>query len=225
MAEFNKKIGFQYDLKQFEKNVNRFIDETLEQTEDIVKDMAPIFSTTAAKYTPPNIGKATIDKKYYTRPIFNLIDLAKGKYENQRCTAQDYKQLRAGMKFKVLNTKKGVKKGVAFAYCKKISQAKKLAKIKNRGLSRVMWGKDMQSIDRPVPASIQRLQHKSPEMTNKQLNIISQQKNKDEVSVEITNKVSQIQAYAKLAQRQGEKKVMKQINSRLKQIADKKVQV
>ena len=57
-------------------------------------------------------------------------------------TKEDAEQLRKyKMKFKVLNTKKGTPKGTAFAYTKTIGQAKKAAKIANRGLSRVMWRK------------------------------------------------------------------------------------
>lgn len=57
-------------------------------------------------------------------------------------TKEDAEQLRKHkMKFKVLNTKKGVAKGTAFAYTKTVSQAKKASKIANRGLSRVMWRK------------------------------------------------------------------------------------
>lgn len=103
------------------------------------------FSETAAKYTPPNMGKANIDDKYYYRPIYKLRDLAKGlcRLPNGRrlhATKEDFEALRNGYEYKVVNTKYGVKKGTVFAYTKGINQAKRASRIERRGLAKYSWG-------------------------------------------------------------------------------------
>ena len=103
------------------------------------------FAQVAAKYTPPNMGKAYIDQKYYYRPIYKLEDLAKGLCKTQKgrrlyATKEDYAALRNGFKFKIMNTKMGVKRGTVYAYSKGINEAKRLARIQNRGLSKYSWG-------------------------------------------------------------------------------------
>ena len=103
------------------------------------------FAQVAAKYTPPNIGKAYIDQKYYSRPYYKIEDLAKGLIRTSRgkrlyATKEDFAALRNGFKFKIMNTKQGVKRGTVYAYAKGINEAKRLARIQNRGLSKYSWG-------------------------------------------------------------------------------------
>lgn len=114
-------------------------------TEYVMRMMMRKFVETAAKFSPPNIGKANIEQKYYYRPIYKIEDLAKGLIRTEKgrvlhATREDFAALRAGMKFKIVNTKHGTKKGTAFAYTKGINEAKRLARIENRGLTKYSWG-------------------------------------------------------------------------------------
>ncbi len=126
--QFSRGIKFNYDLNEFEKKVNEFMTETQGKTKDILVTVAPDFSNYAAKYTPPDIGKNSIEKKFYTRPILVLSKLLAGEYPDHEPTAEDEEQIKHHMKFKVLYTKTGMKKGTAFAYTKTIAQAKKSGK-------------------------------------------------------------------------------------------------
>ena len=224
-SEFYKGIKFTYDLSEFEKKVNEFMTETQGKTKDILVTVAPDFSNYAAKYTPPNIGKNSIEKKFYTRPILSLSKLLAGEYEGQVITAEDREQIKNKMKFKVLYTKSGIKKGTAFAYTKSISQAKKAAKIANRGISRVMWGKNLSTINAKVPSSLQRLIRKSPNISRNDFNKVSLKAENDETSVIVVNNIRNVERYAKMAERQGYKKVSSSIMRELKKIAEKKVEV
>lgn len=114
-------------------------------TEYFARMLIRKFVETAAIYSPPNIGKANIDNKYYFRPIYKLEDLAKGLIRTEKgrvlhATREDYAALRAGFKFKVVNTKHGTKKGTAVAYTKGINEAKRASRIQNRGLTKYSWG-------------------------------------------------------------------------------------
>ena len=114
-------------------------------TEHVARMMLRKFAEVAAKFSPPNIGKATIEEKYYYRPIYKLDDLAKGLVRTPLgrrlyATKEDYAALRAGMKFKIMNTKYRVKRGTVYAYAKGINEAKRLSRIQNRGLTKYSWG-------------------------------------------------------------------------------------
>lgn len=139
------RIDAQVMVDYFRQNLNFGF-----YTEYVARMMLRKFSEVAAKYSPPNIGKATIDQKYYYRPIYKLEDLAKGLCRTERgrrvyATREDYAALRAGMKFKVVNTKYGTKKGTAYAYTKGINQAKRASRIQNRGLTKYSWGSILQT--------------------------------------------------------------------------------
>ena len=140
-SESSRSIHFNYDMTEFKKNVEKFISEAKDKSKAIVLAAVPEFIKTASKFTPPNIGRNSIEKKYYTRPILDLIKLVRGQYDNFRATEEDRQQLKNKMKFKVVYTKAGIKKNTAFAYTKSMALAKKAAKIANRGISRVMWRK------------------------------------------------------------------------------------
>lgn len=195
------------------------------------------FAQTAAKYTPPNIGKANIDQKYYSRPIYNLIDLAKGLIVNGRgrrvhATKEDFAALRNGFKFKIINNKYRApreEKRHAFAYTKGINEAKRLARIERRGLSKYSWGANLNNTQEDVenqlakgipieqvdiyqvqkfPPIFNRLARKSPAITkytwgSYQKDIIVSENNVKKINITITNRLSQIQGYGQIAIRRG----------------------
>lgn len=122
-------------------------------TEYFARMMLRKFAETAARYSPPNIGKASIEEKYYYRPIYKLEDLAKGLCRTTTgkrlyATKEDYAALRKGMKFKIMNTKYRVKRGTVYAYAKGINEAKRLSRIENRGLTKYSWGNILQTFNK-----------------------------------------------------------------------------
>lgn len=187
------------------------------------------FSQVAAKYTPPNMGRANIEEKYYYRPIQDLSKLAKGEYPPYHATKADYAALRDGYKFRVLNTKKGHKKNDVYAYCKGINEAKRASRIAMRGLAKYSWGsminntqEDMinqlnkgiavQDIDiyqvKVLPPIFTRLARKSPAITrlnwgtySKQI-VVSEQ-NVKKIDITIKNRLAQIERYGLIAIKRG----------------------
>lgn len=221
----SKKVRMDWNTEEFEKRAKKLIDDIPENLEDILVESAPDFVKGAFKWTPPSMGKNTIDKKYFTRPILILIRLIRGGYYNDKPTDEDIRQFKAGMVYKVLNTKAGVPKGTAYAYCKTKGAAKKAAKIETRGLSRVMWGKNLGDIGAEVPATLQRLLRKSSVLGSLNLNEVNIKKEQDETTLNITNDVAKIERYARIAESQGYKKVLSSIMKRLKKLADKDVEL
>ena len=98
-------------IRLYGKSVEQKINSFLKQFGNYVCiGMSVRFAQTAAKYTPPNIGKSIIDQKYYSRPIVKLDELAKGLVRTARgrrmyATKEDFAALRAGYKYKIVNTK------------------------------------------------------------------------------------------------------------------------
>lgn len=201
------------------KKTEEVVDITKKNTKDVSLAIMPDVVSTIARFTPPSIGKNSIQKRFYTRPILYLPQLVRGKIDGHRANAADYVQLRSGMLYKIVYTKRGVKRHQAFAYSKSINQAKKLAKIQNRGMARVMWGKTLGDINVNTPNTILRLMRKSPNMTSLSLSKTYIQTKNDLANIEITieNKSQNISNYGKDALRQGYKKFHNMYIRRMKE--------
>jgi len=220
-SSFNKSVKFDYDLTEFESNAKKTIAEIQDSTKPVLVKMASDFADGAAKATPPSIGKSSIEKRFWTRPIFALGKLVRNQYPNHKATKEDYEAYRKGLKYKVLYTKSGIKKGTAFAYVKTKAQAKKAAKIETRGLSRVMWGKDLSSIGAAIPNTLLKILSKSTRLNSLNLNQVRMTAENDEQGVEITNNVSAIERYARKAEMAGYRKVSNSLMREMKKIAEK----
>ena len=221
----SRSIKFNWSTEEFEKNLEELQKEIKADTKNILIRNAPKFAEAAAKYTPPSLGKNSIDKAKYFRPILVLSRLVNGGYSQYKPTQEDINQLRKKMVYKVLNTKTGVKKGEAYAYCKTKGQAKKLSKIKTRGLARIMWGKNLEKIGAKTPNSILRLIRKSPDVNTMNYSKQSIINSSDETSLTFENSAKFIERIADLGKRQGERKIMNAILRDLKKMADKKTEV
>lgn len=220
--------------KTVQQRINSFFNKYINY---IYIGMSMKFAQTAAKYTPPNIGHAYIDQKYYSRPIYKLDDLARGLVRTERgrrvyATKEDYAALRAGYKYKVVNTKYRItreERRKAVAYTKGINEAKRLAKIERRGLSKYSWGANinntMQDIKNQTSAGIplnkvrvftanklppifQRLAKKSPAITkfvwgSYKKEVIVNDKNVKAMRFTVVNRLAEIQTYGKIAINQG----------------------
>lgn len=216
-----KSVSFNMQTKDFDKAVDHNIALVKAQTKNILIASSTQFAAGAATYTPPSMKKAVIEKKYWTRPVQYIPSLAR----NNRATQEDIQMLRKGFLFKVVYNKAGVKKGTAFAYCKKLSQTKKFAKITTRGLSRVMWGKNLNSIGAKVPTVITSILKRSKDVAKVNLNKVELKSNKDQHIVQIENAVASIERYAKIALNQGYLRAEKAINKQLKKVAEKDKQL
>ena len=221
----SRNIKFNWSTEEFEKNLEELQKEIKADTKNILIRNAGAFAEAAAKYTPPSLGKNSIDKAKYFRPILVLSRLVNGGYSKYKPTQEDINQLRKKMVYKVLNTKTGVKKGTAYAYCKTKGQAKKLSKIRTRGLARIMWGKNLEKIGAKTPNSILRLIRKSPDVNTMNYSKQSIINSSDETSLTFENSAKFIERIADLGKRQGERKIMNAILRDLKKMADKKTEV
>lgn len=108
---------------------------------------------------------------------------------------------------------------------RKNGEIKRLKRISTRGLSRVMWGKNLPAIGAKIPTSIQRLIRKSPALERINLNKVSITKNNDETILSVTNDVAQVERYAKIAEKHGYKKIMSGIMRALKRLVEKDVEL
>lgn len=227
------KNGIEY-IRMEGKNIEQRINSFFKKYGNwVCIGMALKFSQAAAKFTPPNIGKAYIDPKYYSRPIYSLEDLAKGLVRTARgrrihATREDFAALRNGFKFKVVNTKyraSRMERMTAVAYTKGINEAKRLARIENRGLSKYSWGGMMNNSEEAIqkqfdegihplqlsvfklgnlPPIFQRLLRKSPSIQKYNWGTYDwdfRPSPRDVKKIEFTveNRLAQIEAYGRLA--------------------------
>ena len=75
----NKTVKVDWDQSEFEKKAEQFLKEVPEAMKEILIETAPEFSKAAAKYTPPSMGKGSIQKKYFERPVLVLARLINGR--------------------------------------------------------------------------------------------------------------------------------------------------
>ena len=93
----SRNIKFNWSTEEFEKNLEELQKEIKADTKNILIRNAPKFAEAAAKYTPPSLGKNTIDKTKYFRPILVLSRLVNGGYSQYKPTQEDIQQLRKKM--------------------------------------------------------------------------------------------------------------------------------
>ena len=206
-------IKASYDISKLNQKLEDYKNTFRKQLRQTVLNATTTAIAAGVRYTPPNIGKTTIEKKYWTRPVVYIPSLIK----SGSATKEDIEMLRKGFLYKVIHTKAGVKKGTAFAYCKKLSQTKKFAKIATRGMSRVMWGKNLGKIGAKVPANISALLKKSPKLQQINLNDVKLDDRLQIVTVEVTNKDMNVsQSARQIAINQSIKKFKNDINKQVK---------
>lgn len=88
-----------------------------------------------------------------------------------------------------------------------------------------MWGKDLPDIGSKIPSSIQRLMNKSKQLSRLNLNEVNIKKEDDKTTLNVINRVAKIERYATMAENQGYKKIMNSLMRKLKQIANKDVEL
>ena len=235
--------------KQFLNSNQVFIDVAeffRKMTVPIVQSLVRTFAVEASKYTPPGnktkkLGSAYIAKEYYYRPYYNMIDMSKGLVKSSKGTPiyptkEDYEAIRKGFKFKVINTKHGVKRGTVYAYTKGINEAKRVARIQNRGLAKYSWSGIISNFsdvkteeglgfyNAEFPPTFKRLAKESPNITNYTWASVSTDATNiksGRMSFLITNTLTDIERYGQIAIRRGTSALLKQWNKMQKDIEDK----
>lgn len=218
----SKFVKMQVDDSDFQNNIKKLEKELPEQFKKILVDASPQFAKAAQKYTPPNLGKASIEKRFYSRPIIFLLNLVRfGRIGKFKCTDEDIQMFRKGFKYKVVNTRAGTKYGHSIGYTKTQAQAKKLAKIQTRGLTRAMWGKQLTKIGAKVPNSILSLMRKGKKISTLNLNDVKLSSNEKQTEVQITNKAAESQRFVSIGISRGLKAVQRYIMKQLKKFVNK----
>lgn len=203
----------------------------------IATQMLRKFAETAARFTPPNMGKANIEQKYYSRPIQDLVKLSKKEYPHYYASKADYAALREGYKFRILNTKVGHKRNEVYAYARGINEAKRVAKIQNRGLARYTWGeavlnstlsnkKDFADIrvETTLPPIFHRLVKKSPNIAKYHFGEAHAEWEtgaKPHFHIQVINKLAQSERYCKIAIERGTLEVQKWTNKFFNSVKNK----
>lgn len=187
---------------------------------DILRECAVAFSKKASMYCPPNKGQRRIEKKFYTRPIIYLRDEVKKKNK-----PEDKQQLRKGKLFKVEIKKNG--RLIKSIYEKTMRAIKKYTRIRNRGLFRSMFGANLRSIGKQIPANIRALLSKSKNLLNlKDLNQIKEStKENKQAKIKIDNNAYNNQSFADIAVNHGDKAAEKKMKKLLKEQAKKEVEL
>ncbi len=220
-----KKVKVSWDTKEFEENLEELKKNFYKNFDSLLVELAQYFVAGAVKATPPSIGKTTIEKRFWTRPILSLALLVRNRYPKYKATKEDYRQYHKKYKYKVLYTRRDLPKNVAYAYTKTKGDARKAAKIETRGLSRVMWGKNLGDIGAKVPNSILKILAKSPKLNSLNFNTVKMIKKDTSRAVEITNSVKDIEDYAKKAEFAGYRVVSRTLQRKLKELSEKKQEV
>lgn len=188
-------MSVKIDTTEYDKNAQELLAQLGEFATDALRRAASAFAHSAAKYTPPDISQDKIKKERYYRPIFNLKELI----DSGKAIQLDIWQYKKGKRWKVIDDKQHK----VLAYTSSQSEAKKIAKIETRGLLKVMWGKEMPDIGGNVPAALQRLIGKSPQLRPLPYNRVTLESENGETSVEIENKGTGIERAAPMAESHG----------------------
>lgn len=216
------------DTTHFNHAVNRVIKH---YSAWIATEMLRVFTATAARFTPPNMGKANIEQKYYFRPVQDLTLLAKGEYAPYHATKADYAALREGFKFRVLNTKVGHKRNEVYAYTKGINEAKRVSRIQNRGLARYTWGDALNNhaeevmkiqaqkggkiVETDLPPIFHRLAKKSPNITKYHFGYAMATWKRGanaQYNITVINKLTEVEKYCTIAVEKGTMEVNRWTN-------------
>ena len=236
MASQNKQF---FNSNQVFNDVAQFFKK---MTAPIVQSLVRTFAVEASKYTPPGtktkkLGSAYIGKEYYYRPIQQFKLLHQGAYPGFHMTKKDYQMWRNGYKFRVLNTKYRIRKGTVYAYCKGINEAKRVARIQNRGLAKYSWGSMIENFSSvkttndgwgfyqtELPPVFHRLAKQSPNIARTKWGFVSSDatgiKNGN-LSFTMRNNLTEIQRYGQIAIKRGTTALLRQWNKMEKDIESK----
>ena len=191
-----QKIKLKVDLASFEKNLERMRGETSEEMDKILVTGASAYATSAAKHSPPSLGKPTIDQMFYVngiwyrqsdtaplkgrRPVYDLLELVRS--SDSKFRSYYGRLVREGYLYmvKIFRTgKRPVRK-----FCRTMAEAEKYAHESYRGLTRAAWGLQFSELSGKMPPAFRKYVSERPELTKKaDLNRVSIKRQIHEVTI------------------------------------------
>lgn len=223
-------------------NFQKYHKQLSRSVKDVLGKMAVGYASKAMQYTPPGmrskakgIKGTKIDKDLYQRQFVYLPKAVKD--PKNKVQKKDAEMLRQGFLFRLISLKKLKETaGTSYRsgsttiygyYFKKLSTLKRYQKIRFRGLYKISFGSNLESIMQKIPSAIKGLMNRAKDLWNmKFLNIF------DYVDADQTLKIKnavkdniQKQGFWSIANGQGEKEAEKILKKQMKKIAEKQVKV
>ena len=154
-------MSYKVDASSMHKNGAKYEKELKGSLKKIVQKSIIAYSTKAAEYLPPDMGKKSIAQKWYKRtPEYLPVTVKQGKNKFKK---QDIEALRNGYRYRLIFKKDGKQYPKYFTTLRK---AKSHSRIFNRGLFRfAMGGALMQKFSENIPF-FKRLLTKSKNLAN-----------------------------------------------------------
>ena len=172
-----QKIKLKVDLASFKRNLERMRHETAEEMDKILTTGASAYATSAAKHSPPSLGKPTVDPMFYMdgiwyrqsdtaplkgrRPVYDLLELVRS--SDSKFRSYYGRLVREGYLYMVKifrNGKRPVRK-----FCKTMAEAEKYAHESYRGLTRAAWGLQFSELSGKMPPAFRKYVSERPELS------------------------------------------------------------
>ena len=204
-----QRLKLEMSMKSFEANMERMRRETVEEVNKVLLTGASAYATSAAKHTPPSLGKAEIDPIYYVngvwvrnaseqrepkqgrRQVYDLEELART--EGVKFRSFYGRKAREGYKYLVKIIRPG--KRIIQKFCRELSEAERYAFETYRGITRAAWGLQLANITGKVPPAFRKLIEKRPALSNMaRLNDVTMDAAKHEVTL-VNNAIPSGAAY------------------------------
>ena len=202
MAMSSKQLlKLNFAFLDFDRNVKKMRRELTDvEVEKVLLTGASAYVTSAAKHTPPSLGKDKIEAVFYSdgfwqtpheevksrgrRPVYRLRELVRSTGIKGR---ELYGQkLREGYEYLVKIFRKG--RPPVRKFCRTEAEAERYAHETYRGLMRAAWGLSFAFIAGKVPPAFRRLLAERPELS-RMAHLNEVQLDKKEMRVTITNRV------------------------------------
>ena len=128
-------MSYKVDCRSLKKNGAKYEKDLKGSLKKIVQKSIVAYSTKAAEYIPPDMGKKTIAQKWYKRtPEYLPVTI---KQDKNKFKKEDIAALRSGYRYRLIFKKDGKKFP---KYYTTLRKAKSHSRIFNRGLFRFAMG-------------------------------------------------------------------------------------
>ena len=204
-----QRVKLEMSMKSFEKNLERMRKETVDEVNKVLLTGASAYATSAAKHTPPSLGKPDIDPVYYVngvwvrnasehlepkkgrRQVYDLAEMARA--EGVKFRSFYGRKAREGYRYLVKIIRP--KKRIIQKFCRELSEAERYAFETYRGITRAAWGLQLANITGKVPPAFRKYLQKRPALANMaRLNDVTMDAAKHEVTL-VNNAIQTGAAY------------------------------
>ena len=193
-----QRLKLEMSMKSFEANMERMRRETVEEVNKVLLTGASAYATSAAKHTPPSLGKAEIDPIYYVNGVWVRNASEQREPKQGRRQVYDLEELARteGVKFRSFYGRKA-REGYKYLVkiIRELSEAERYAFETYRGITRAAWGLQLANITGKVPPAFRKLIEKRPALSNMaRLNDVTMDAAKHEVTL-VNNAIPSGAAY------------------------------